>query len=716
MTTTRGRPSGTRGVADVVHPSVRRGGWVRWTAAGLVLGALLALGCWTAQPPRWQSTATVVLTGDGAPGRGSLLEINGQAQNIVATVAAVAESDIVSDGVARQLGRSEQSLRDSVSAEPRVGTLVIDLRVSATREDGLVAVTDAIATETAEQALALQVADAGSVRTRVDIVSSATEPVDAHHDTLDFVLVIGLLLGGGLGAFAAVLRRPLRAAGPSTWDLDAELRAELAGWSAASRRWRVRLAVASAGLLLLAYAATSVTLPLLLLGLALAAGAVRDLRYAAVGSLLLGLGAPDPRVTFLPVGALTISIQDVLLLAGVAGVAWRWWTTLPARPRSEDGPRLFGPAVLAFAGAVVSGALVGLVRGADHSELAEPVRVMVVLPAVYLLFRHAYAGRPAQLLLTLLACSFVSSSLVLLAVPLGWTALLSDVRDYVVTGSSEASVTRLADPVLASWSVLLVVLAAGVAVGTRRGWWLLAALPGAVHVALSFNRSTWAPLVVLVVLAAGMRGGVLGVLRRAVAVAVLGSIGLAVALSGSLGPQAEQLGSRALSAVTGAATAEDSLRDRLIEDEAAVATLQDDPVLGTGVGRPYGGLSVAFDPALDATVVVQRPFIHNQYYRLWLLLGVPGLAAVTWLVVSLGSAVVLLTRTVGTRRAAVPIAVALGVLCTGLQGIFQTNLIDRPTMMLTGLSLALVEICVRSCARPGKVPPMSATRAVRSSP
>ena len=681
---------------------------LRWTAGGLVLGALLALCWWTVQPASWNSTAGVVVTGVDGEGRGSLFEINGSAQDAVATVASIAESDVVADGVARTLGLPARSLRGSVTAEARAGTLFVDVRVTQTRAARLVEVTNAVATTTSEQTQILQALNAGTVRTRVDVVTGASDPADGHRHGLGFVLVIGLVLGAAAGALGAVLRRPLPGRlRESTWDLDAEIRAELAVWRSTSRRRDVRLSVVLALLALIGHAATGSPAPLLLLGVVLAAAAVRDLRWPAVGLLLLGLGAPSPRVTLLPLGVLTLSVQDVLLLAGVAGVVWRWWRGRGPSAVVERS-RTFAPAVLALTAAIACGGLVGLVRGADHTDLAGPVRVLLVLPATYLIVRRAFARRAAQLLLVLLGCSFVSSSLVLLAVPLGWDALLSDVRDHVVTGTSSAPVTRLSDPVLVVWSVLLVVLAGGVASGTRRWIWWVAALPGVVHVALSSDRSTWGPLIVIVILAAGLRGGLLGLLRRGVLILVVGGIGLTTALSGSVGFQAQQLGDRALSAVTGAATQENSLTDRLVEDAAAVATLESDPVLGTGLGHPYGGLIVVFDPSQDATVVVPRPFIHNQYFRLWLLLGVPGLAAMAWLLVRMGSATALLTRGVGTRRAAVPVAVALGVLCTGLQGISQTNLIDRPTMVLAGLSFALIEICVRSClssAPAAPVPP-----------
>ena len=662
-----------------------------WTALGFILGVLIGVGYWSGLPASWHSTTSVVVTGGSGPGAGSLFEINGQAQAAAQTVASYAESDAVADAVAHEFNLRVGSLRGAVQAEPRPANLVIDITVSKPDTTGLAAVTNAVATVASQQVQQVQSENFEAAHTRVDVVSAASEPVDGHLHAMSFILVLGALFGGGAGAGAAALTQPVTAARRrSTWDLDGEIRSELTVWWAASRSRKVRIGVGGALVMLLAHAVTGSAIPLILLGLVLSFGAVRDLRWPAVGTLIIGLGAPSPRITLLPLGVVTVSIQDFLILTGIAGVAWRWWYR---RQRSE-GARVFGPPLLAFIVAIVCGGIVGLVRGADHTNLAEPVRVMLLMPAAYLLFLRAFAGRAAQMLLVLLSCAFVSSSLALLAVPLGWTALQSNVRDYVVTGSTEASVSRLSDPVLASWSVLLVVLAAGIAWGTKRSFWLLVALPGVALVALSFNRSTWAPILVIVILAAGLRGGMRGIVQRAVLVAVVGSIGMSIALSGTLGPSAQQLGTRAVSAVTGEATKESSLTDRLVEDKAAVATLENDPYLGTGVGMEYGRYDVVYDPSHDVAVAVARPFIHNQYFRLWLLLGIPGLTAMMWLLVRLGSAVVQLTRTVGTGRAAVPIAAALGLLCIGLQGIFQTNLIDRPTMLLSGSTLALIETCV----------------------
>lgn len=667
---------------------------------GVVIGLNAATVWWTTLPASWSSTGTVVLSGvqdlGSAPGN-SLFVANGLTQGTVPQLAVIAESDAVSDAAGRTLGLKAGALRGAVKARPVPGTSAVDITVTRPSPTKLAGAANVVLRTTITQSNDLQSQSAGRVLVQADIGSAASAAVDGHRRALGFILALGSVLGGGIGAAVAAVRRPVPAEHQlARWDPDAGIRSELARWRKSARRPAV-ITVAAAGLLmLLAYGATGSALPIWVLGLACCAAALRDLRWVVVGSLLLGLGAPNPRITLVSAGAVTLSIQDVLLLTGLAVVLGRWWSY---RVPTDESRGSFVRPVLAFVGVTGFGAAVGYLGGAGRADLAEPVRVLLILPTMYLLVVHAYRQRPAQLVLTLIGCSVVSSILSLMATPLGWTSLLGDVRDYVITDSAAASVTRLANPVLVIWSVLLVVLAAGVAKGTPKWLWAVAALPGVAMVALSFNRSTWGPLLVVVILAAAFRGGLRSMVRRAALMLVVGGIVLAVALTGALGSQVDQLGIRAMSAVTGEATHSNSLNDRLIEDAAAVSTLEGNPIFGTGIGRPYGAYSLSYDPTQGTTVVSDQFFIHNQYLRVWLILGLPGLAVLMWLVVRLVGAVVELLRGMGTTSTAVPLAVALGLACAGAQAIFQTSLLDRPTMMLTGISLALIEIFIRTNVR-----------------
>lgn len=694
--TLRGRPS-SAAVAASRRASGQ--GWV-WTLVGVFIGLLAGAGWWTTLPASWSSTGTVVLSGVQDVGSGpgnSLFVANGLVQGTVPLLAVIAESDAVSDAAGRALGLERGALGGAVKARPVPGASAVDITVTRPRPTKLVEVANSVLRTAISQTMDLQSRGAGRVLVQADIGSAASAPVDGHRRALGFVLALGAVFGGGIGAAVAAVRRPVPGERRlARWDPDAGIRSELARWRRAARRPAVIAVAAAALVLLLAYGATGSALPVWVLGLACCAAALRDLRWVVVGSLLLGLGAPNPRIKLVSAGAVTLSIQDVLLLTGLAVVLCRWWSY---RVPTDEPRALFAGPVLAFVGVTGLGAAVGYLGGAGRADLAEPVRVLLILPVMYLLVVQAYRQRPAQLVLTLIGCSVVSSILSLLATPLGWTSLLGDVRDYVITDSAAASVTRLANPVLVIWSVLLVVLAAGVAKGTPRWLWAVAALPGVALVALSFNRSTWGPLLVVVILAAAFRGGLSSMVRRAALMLVVGGIALAVALTGALGSQVDQLGIRAMSAITGEATHSNSLNDRLIEDAAAVSTLEDNPLFGTGIGRPYGAYSLNYDPTQGTTVVSDQFFIHNQYLRVWLILGLPGLAALMGLVVRLVRATVELARGMGTTSAAVPLAVALGLLCAGAQAIFQTSLLDRPTMMLTGTSLALIEIFIRTNAR-----------------
>lgn len=683
----------------------RKSGKLRWMAAGLLAGLAIAALLWGARGPEWTSSGSLLMSGIPGTAGSGLIELSGEVDQIIATGALITESDAVSDAADGALGSPRGTLRGRITADVRSGAMVIDVTVHGAQRGGLVKATNAVLRAAQQELQRLQASAEGEQANRVGVLSTAGRPVDQRAQFLGFYLTLGAVIGGSLGAFAAVLLN-LRRKWPrvtislpryTRWDMDAEIRAALAHWRHAFSRRDIRLAVAGTVIMVLAHAVTGSKLPLVVLALVAAGGALRDLRWPAVGMLVLGAGAPSGRIDLIKVGPLTLSILDFVVLSGIGALIFqRMRLRLPAHSGAAR-IQSFVPAMVAFLAAVLSGLLVGFAAGATQTEYAEPVRVLVLLPAAFFLFRSAFTGRTAQLVLALLANAAFASVLAVLAVPLGWPALLADERDSVITGTTSADVLRLFNPVLPTWSVLLVILAGGVAAGSHRWVWWLVAIPGIVHVALSFNRSTWVPLILTVILAAGLRGGMRGIARRAAVTVVVGSLGVALALSGTFGSAASDLGARALSAVTGSATSEDSLSLRLQENADAVSTLKNSPLLGVGMGEPMGGTVAEYDSVQNAIVVKDRPFIHNQYLRLWLLMGVPGLVAFAWILVRLGGMVREFVS-FGTRKTAVPIAVALGIGCTGAQGVFQTNLIDGATMIIMGVSLALIEICLRQCS------------------
>jgi O-antigen ligase len=167
---------------------------------------------------------------------------------------------------------------------------------------------------------------------------------------------------------------------------------------------------------------------------------------------------------------------------------------------------------------------------------------------------------------------------------------------------------------------------------------------------------------------------------------------LGLAGVGVFGATGEALTGRVTSVLTGNALAEDSLADRQRENVAALDTLRRHPVMGTGVAVPYGGEIVSYDNLHDRTKVEARPWIHNQYLRIWLWLGVFGLVAVGLLMVRVAAVVVHSWR---TPAGVLVVALGLGLACLASQSVMQTTLIDRPTLTVVALVLAMMAQAVR---------------------
>jgi O-antigen ligase len=243
------------------------------------------------------------------------------------------------------------------------------------------------------------------------------------------------------------------------------------------------------------------------------------------------------------------------------------------------------------------------------------------------------------------------------------------------------------------WGPLLILLVSGAFPWRPRWRLLLLAAPGLAHEALSFNRSTWAPLLGCAILVAVARFGSRGLVKRLIAAAAVGVLALGLAGGGAFGATGEALAARVTSVFSGEALGEDSLADRDRENVAAIATLLEHPFLGIGVGVPYGGEIISYDAVHDRTVVEARPWIHNQYLRIWLWFGVFGLLVVGLLMVRVAAVVVHSWR----RRApgtVLVVALGLGLACMAFQSVLQTTLIDRPSLLVITLTLAMLGLAV----------------------
>jgi O-antigen ligase len=279
----------------------------------------------------------------------------------------------------------------------------------------------------------------------------------------------------------------------------------------------------------------------------------------------------------------------------------------------------------------------------------------------------------------------------LMSIPLNLELLQSQARDYVITGSDSADVTRLNTPVLQLWSPLLVILAAGVIRLRPRWLWAVLLVPCLALQALSFNRSTWATLLVLAVIVAVLRGGRRGLLVRLGALVVIGAVALGALQAGVFGTGGQAVALRLTSVITGNALQEDSLSDRLQENEKAWATLTDSPVVGTGIGVAYGGESVTYDDVRSVRVVEDRPWIHNQYLRIWLWMGVLGLLAYGWVAVRLVT-ISWFDRLRRGRASTITVSGAAGLAAIAGQAVFATSLDNASVIITVALVLALIEL------------------------
>ncbi|TCO65128.1 O-antigen ligase family protein [Actinocrispum wychmicini] len=432
------------------------------------------------------------------------------------------------------------------------------------------------------------------------------------------------------------------------------------------------LAVAVGG-----YVVTGSAWPVFLATLVAGVVSRKDPRWIAVAVVVLGATVLPEKLDLVKIGPVTPTVLEVALLIGIV-VVWR-------RPQSS----VFTWPLVGVTAAVLVGCLWGFAHGGDFSVIADTARALLIVPLGFFVVHRAFAGRLPQLVAIVSVGAAVASVVELAASALHIQRLLVDERTSVITGTDTSEVSRLSAPILPLWGPLLILLVSG-AFPTKPRWrYALLVLPGVLHEALSFNRSTWAPLLACVVLVAVARFGARGVVKRLIVAAAAGGLALGLAGAGAFGSTGEALANRVTSVFSGKALAEDSLADRERENNAAMATLRQHPLTGTGVGVPYGGEIVSYDDLHDRTVVEARPWIHNQYLRMWLWFGGFGLLMIGLLMVRVASVVVHSWRE--RAPATVPVvAFGLGLACLAFQSVLQTTLIDRPTLTAVALTLAML--------------------------
>ncbi|MFC0115302.1 O-antigen ligase family protein [Kibdelosporangium aridum] len=646
--------------------------------ASMVFGALVGFAVPTLGGSVYRSGANIVFTAVQIQPKPATASVARHVSQRMPSWAKVAASGAVA-------GEAHLGAGEFITAHEISGVQSLRIELHSPNRDGLAERTTAAANTVISVVTRMEFNRVSGV-----VSEPGGEPENMTRAWAIWAAMLGAVLGALVGWLGCSLRRPGRwvariADGGSRIEgaeafaasVDHEIRAL---WSAV--RTRRGLLVIGLGFFAIAgYAATGSVGPPFLALLVAGYAAFRDPRWIAGALLILGASVLPPKLELVKVGPVTPTVLEVAVLIGLV-VVWR-----------KPGKSIFMWPLILVTAAVAIGCAHGITSGGEFSEVADAMRALLLVPLGFVIVYRAFAGKLPQLVAVVAIGAAVASAVELLAAVMDWQRLLVDERTSVITGDDTSEVSRLSAPILPLWGPLLILLVSG-AFPTRPRWrLLLIALPGLAHEALSFNRSTWAPLLGCVVLVAVARFGSRGLVKRLLAAAALGALGLALASGGALGTTGEALAGRVTSVFSGEALVEDSLADRVRENTAALNTLLAHPVVGSGVGVPYGGEIIWYDEVHDRTVVEARPWIHNQYLRMWLWFGVFGLFAVGLLMVRVASAVVHSWRLRAPGTVLV-VALGLGLACMAMQSIFQTTLIDRPSLMAIALTLAMLALAV----------------------
>lgn len=408
----------------------------------------------------------------------------------------------------------------------------------------------------------------------------------------------------------------------------------------------------------------------------------------AVVALLVSTGSLMPSgIGQFEVAGIRSDIPEMLLLSLLGASI----LTFALKPEPFRIP--FAGALLALLAAAVFGAGVALIRGAGFGETLGPFKVylfwLAVVPFAWCLRNKDEIEWLERLVIGLAtAAAVVTLALVTLGVGVP-TAETSGVTSLGIT--AEATRYRPAAVQLAFLATILLIHRATFGGWSVRRVFAMAAL--LTLLAASFTRSTWAALLVCVVAYALLRPGRRQPLRGIATgiVVILGvGAGLGMAASGLLGSSAEAIALRARSTVTPSVFEERSQLLRNAENEAAVAAIRRSPLVGVGLGQPFGGRTMRYSHTVGFNVYSESLLLHNTYLKLWLETGLPGVIAMIMLALSVWR----MTRYHRTHAppyvASRSIAAGLCLLGFSIQAIYQTKLYHRPTIVAIAVALALL--------------------------
>lgn len=408
-----------------------------------------------------------------------------------------------------------------------------------------------------------------------------------------------------------------------------------------------------------------------------------DLRVAAVAFIAVGGVLPVTQLPGLKAGFITVKPAEMVLYLGLAIIF--------VRHRQTFWRGTFAKPVLLITAAATVAAAIGYARGAALTDVSQSYRAVLTILG-YFVIRDAYAGRSRQLGNVLMGVTGLGAAVVLFGIVTHSRLLQSGTaRDYVVTGTSTAAVDRVDSPVLRLVSVVLVLVLSTEMLRSKRLVRLLLMAVFVVVEAFSFTRSTWAPLLLVSVLAGALQSGrITSLARRVVVLAALAAIALGAAHAGALGSFGHTVYARAASIVNPKTVTESSFTARSNEDDLATAAISGSPFIGEGIGVSFGAYTNNSNSAAGTEVYVPQLFIHNTYLGIWVWLGFLGIVGFAYLAWRITAVSARLWRSHGPGAVS-PLAVALGLLCLGVQSTFQTNLYYPPAAVALVAGLAYID-------------------------
>jgi O-antigen ligase len=333
--------------------------------------------------------------------------------------------------------------------------------------------------------------------------------------------------------------------------------------------------------------------------------------------------------------------------------------------------------------------------GSSVQVVIYPLKVfafyLLVLPIATLLGTRVWQERFER---WILALSTAGSAYVLVSSATGSLLPSSSVTDQVVTLGVTSDVTRIRVSLIELLLLGSLLLGGRVIAEGLRPFRIVQAILIVGALALSFNRSTWGPLLVAGAAFVWLRPGPrtpLNGLRRGIPIVLLLAVGFALSSHGELGERASSISRRAASIANPRVFSENSYRDRASENSVAIDTIEHHPVFGVGLGRPYGARRPVYVDNPPRIEYEDRLFIHNGILGVWLRLGLLGMVGFSML----GALVVRHVRQ-ARRSGAAPevvvrrLAAGCALFALALQSLFAIGIDIRPTILVAVCALALL--------------------------